>query len=96
MARLLPALSLLALPLVLSACVVVGEPPAPPLAGADACGASGYQGLVGQSRRVLHAMRLPERTRIIEPGMPVTEDYAAGRLNIWISTQGRIERVTCG
>lgn len=87
---------LLALPFALSACVVEGTPPPATMPDPDACGASGLQGLVGQDRRVLGAMTLPEPVRIIEPGMPVTEDFRAERLNVWIATGGRIERVTCG
>ncbi|MGA0541023.1 I78 family peptidase inhibitor [Neotabrizicola sp. VNH66] len=87
-------LPLLAFPLLLSACVIEEVPPTVP--AEDACGASALQGLVGQPRTVLATMRFGQTTRIIEPGMAVTMDYQAGRLNIWIAENGRIERVSCG
>lgn len=62
----------------------------------DACGAAGMQSLVGQGRDVLAAMTLPTGSRVIEPGMAVTEDYREDRLNIDLDDQGRIARVWCG
>ncbi len=82
----------------LSACVPVVVPvplPGPDLVE-DACGAAGMQDLIGQRQSVLAAMTFPAPTRIIQPGMAVTMDYSAARLNIWIGKDGRIERVTCG
>jgi hypothetical protein len=73
--------------LVLGACV-------PP--DRSSCGASGMQDLVGRDRSVLAAMSLPQGTRVIEPGMPITEDYSAARLNIDLDAQGRIVRLWCG
>lgn len=74
----------------LAACV----PASPP--DADACGASGMQDLVGQDRSVLAAMTLPMGTRVIAPGMAITEDYSAQRLNLDLDARGRITRVWCG
>ncbi|GGK16552.1 I78 family peptidase inhibitor [Luteimonas terricola] len=34
--------------------------------------------------------------RVIRPGMAVTMDYRAGRLNLHLDDAGRITRVTCG
>ncbi|MFN4192146.1 MAG: I78 family peptidase inhibitor [Tabrizicola sp.] len=82
----------------LAACVA-GEPPVPtplPPSGPDACGASGMQDLVGRSRSVLAAMTLPMGSRVIEPGMPITKDYSAQRLNLDLDARGRIVRVWCG
>ena len=76
--------------LALGACVAVETPVE------NACGAAGMQGLLGKDRSVLAAMTLPMGTRIIEPGMAVTEDYSLSRLNIWLDRQGRIERIGCG
>ncbi len=78
------------LALVLGGCVAAEEP------DRNACGAAGMQGLVGQGREVLAAMTLPIGTRVIEPGMPVTEDYSVSRLNIEFGADGRIARVWCG
>ena len=91
-------LVLLALPFVLMACV----PPAPgPLYPVDPipmddCGAAELQGLVGQGAKVLETIRVGQTTRIIRPGMAVTVDFSATRLNIWIAEDDVIERVTCG
>ncbi len=80
----------LLLVLALGGCVAPGEP------DRNACGAAGMQGLVGQGREVLAAMTVPAGTRVIEPGMPVTEDYSVSRLNIDLGADGRITRVWCG
>lgn len=79
----------LALTLALAACVA-GEPQQ------NACGADGMQDLVGKDRAVLAAMSLPQGTRIITPGMAVTEDYSASRLNIDIDARNRISGIWCG
>jgi hypothetical protein len=80
--------ALLAAVLGLAACV--GDP------GVDACGAAGMQDLVGRDDSVLAAMTLPQGTRVIHPGTPVTEDYRAERLNIDVDQSGRITGVWCG
>ncbi|MBL4929148.1 I78 family peptidase inhibitor [Fuscibacter oryzae] len=82
---------LLLLP-VLAACVT--EPP--PLPPQDSCGAAALQGLVGQPATALQVMRFAHTVRVIEPGMMVTQDYVADRLNIHIDKQGLISRVVCG
>jgi hypothetical protein len=74
----------------LAGCVVADEPVP------DACGASGMQDLVGKGKDVLAAMTFPQGTRVIEPGMAITEDYRTERLNIDLNEAGRIVRVWCG
>jgi hypothetical protein len=64
--------------------------------GDDACGASGLQGIVGTSVGELQAASLPENRRIIFPGMAVTMDFQAERVNVEIGTDDRIARVFCG
>lgn len=90
----------IALTLALSGCVVAAPPqpdgPLPPEPSPDACGASGLQGLVGQSDRVLRTMRFSQPVRVIRPGMAVTMDYSPFRLNIETDRAGRIMRVYCG
>ena len=54
------------------------------------------QGLIGQDDDVLAAMTLPQGTRFIYPGTPVTEDYRPSRLNIDIDQFGQITGVWCG
>ncbi len=63
--------------------------------GPDACGASGYQTLVGVN---VAAVTLPAdlKHRIIRPGDVVTQDYRAGRLNIRTDENGQIVSVSCG
>lgn len=96
--RPIPGLVALAL---LAACVQGGTPPnpgapQPPEVVEDACGAPGLQGLVGQDESVLAGMRFKGPMRLIRPGMAVTMDYSAERLNITLNDAGRIESVTCG
>lgn len=76
--------------LMLAGCVAAEEP------DRNACGAQGMQDLIGQHKSVFAAMTLPMGTRIIEPGMAVTEDYSPTRLNFDISKDGRITRIWCG
>lgn len=78
----------------LAACepMQTAEAPAEP---GDACGASGFQGLIGQSRDVLAAMTFPADTRIIGPDQPVTADFRTERLNIEYDRNGRIEKISC-
>ncbi len=66
-----------------------------PQSASDACGASGYQGLIGQSRDVLTAMQLPEGVRIIGPADAVTADYSVKRLNVEYDENGVIEKISC-
>ena len=85
------------LPLAVSACVVPVTPPGGgDMGGADSCGAGALQGLVGQPESVLQGMRFSQPVRVIGFGMPVTMDYAPGRLNIEMGPDGRIARVWCG
>ena len=89
---------MLVLPLVLMACIPPEPGPQYPVdpVPMDQCGAADLQGLVGQSARVLQTMRFGQTMRIIRPGMAVTMDFVANRLNIWIAEGDVIERVTCG
>ena len=63
--------------------------------GEDACGASGYQALVGAP---LAAVTLPADlgARIIREGDAVTMDFNAERMNIEVDAEGRVTRVFCG
>ncbi|MCQ0969437.1 I78 family peptidase inhibitor (plasmid) [Paracoccus sp. TK19116] len=83
--------------LTLAACEPIPAPePQPEAPGAsDACGASGYQGLIGQRGTVLESMTFPLRTRVIGPNDAITADYSPERLNIEIGLGGLIERVAC-
>ncbi|MCC7320187.1 MAG: hypothetical protein IT542_04315 [Rubellimicrobium sp.] len=92
-----PALALLA-PLALSACIVVAPGADVPatMPAADECGAAAILPLVGQPASVLSGMTLPADTRVITPGMAVTMDFRANRMNIMLDDAGMIESVTCG
>lgn len=35
-------------------------------------------------------------TRVMSPGMAMTEDYSPNRLNVFVDDKGWIARVTCG
>lgn len=87
---------LMAIPTALAACQMVApvSPPPPPIAGA--CGADGLQGLVGQPAQVLDTMRFSQALRILRPGMAMTMDYSAERLNIEVDGNEQIIRVSCG
>lgn len=64
--------------------------------GSDACGASAFQGLVGQTEDALEAVDLPGDYRVIHPGDMVTADLRFERLNVLFDAQGTIEAVVCG
>lgn len=63
---------------------------------ADACGASALQNLVGQPGTVMETMKFRGPMRILHPGMAVTMDYRADRLNVVLAEDGWITRVYCG
>ena len=61
----------------------------------DACGASGYQSLIGAN---IAAVSLPAdlNDRIIRPGDVVTMDYNVNRINFRLDDTGRIIAIDCG
>ena len=63
---------------------------------ADACGASGFQNLVGTSVGGLDPATLPEPRRIVFPDQSVTQDFVAERLNVEIGANDQVARVYCG
>ncbi len=84
-------MAVLAVMLALSACIDSAVAEAEAL-----CGADELQDLVGQPATRLETMRFGTEVRVIHPGMAVTMDYSAGRLNIEIDAAGSIARVFCG
>lgn len=86
---------IIALPLVLAACVQPMPPAQPDITVPDDCKASTYQGLVGQSRSILTTMMLPAGARVIGYGDPVTADFSPERLNVEIDQGGRISKISC-
>lgn len=91
-----PRLAALSLPLALMACVDLAVPPAGPFPIENACGAAELQYLVRQPAARLETMRFSGPVRIIRPGMAVTMDYLANRLNIQINIAEKIVSVSCG
>jgi Peptidase inhibitor I78 family len=85
--------ALFVVPVFLAGCVETMPMPVEP---EDQCGASDLQYLVGQRGRVLDGMRFSQPLRVVQPGMAVTMDFQAERLNIWLDDRDVIERVTCG
>ena len=76
--------------------VVPTQVPAVPDAAADTCGARPFEGLIGQPATALERLLIMQPIRILRPLDPVTEDYSAARLNIYIDGAERIGRLTCG
>ncbi len=60
------------------------------------CIAPSLQTLVGQNRSALDSQDLPSATRIVGPGMAMTMDYRADRLNIEYDRNDIIVRIYCG
>ncbi len=85
-------LSIFLLPAVLAGCVATLPDKDP----SGSCGADALQYLVGQPGAVLNGMRFGQEVRVIQPGMAVTMDYKAERLNIHLNQQDVIAEVSCG
>ena len=90
--RLLP----LPVALLLAACATT-EPP--PMAGhCDADAAQRHVGHAATAEMVEAARKDAgaDRVRTLKPGQVVTMEYLAGRLNVYLDADGRIERIACG
>lgn len=64
--------------------------------GEDLCGASGLQGLVGQSGEIARMLELEQPVRVIPPNSAVTMDYRPDRINFELVEDGNIAVVRCG
>ena len=62
----------------------------------DLCGASGFQGLVGQSAEIAWMLELDQPVRVIPPNSAVTMDYRPDRINFELDEDDRIAVVRCG
>jgi hypothetical protein len=86
--------------LLLSACAAQ-QPPAPApsnaeeATAADTCGAHRFQNLIGTQADQIDRSTLPARTRFITPGMMVTQDFSAERLNIFVGVDGKVGSMRC-
>ncbi|QEE34316.1 hypothetical protein FTO60_00520 [Octadecabacter sp. SW4] len=70
--------------------------PQMPIIGDDTCGAAPHAALIGQDATALERVLIMRAVRVIRPGMAVTMDYSAARINFDISESQRIERIWCG
>ena len=94
-----PLILLPALCLALAGCVPQGGPLPPepgPVASLATCGGDVLQTLVGEHVSVLPARGAYSTLRMIRPGMMVTMDYSATRLNARVDGAGRILSLSCG
>ena len=80
----------------LSGCGSATDPVRQPTSEPEDCNAAAFTYLKWQPESHLETVKLPVDTRVIGPGMVVTADYRANRLNITIGKLGRIERIYCG
>lgn len=60
------------------------------------CGAGTLSSLVGQPVSALPGIGPWGALRIIRPGMAVTQDYSASRLNVRVDGTDTIESLSCG
>jgi hypothetical protein len=61
----------------------------------DTCGVARFRHLVGTPASAIDQSTLPPRTRIITPGMMVTQDFSAQRLNIMTGVDGLVSSMGC-
>ncbi len=85
-----------ALCLAAAACVAETGTEVPPPAETDACGASGFQYLVGQDVSPVFAVTFTQPMRIIRPGDAVTMDFSDERINFTLDDKDTVRSVTCG
>lgn len=84
----------LCIPVLLSLAACQSAVPFEPVS--DPCNSLQYLSKVGIKEADITASMFPEGTRIIRPGMAVTQDYRGERLNVHINEKGRIDRIACG
>ncbi|MBL8543179.1 MAG: hypothetical protein JNJ63_05175 [Hyphomonadaceae bacterium] len=61
----------------------------------DSCGAARFRHLMGAPADQIDRAALPPRTRIITPGMMVTQDFSPQRLNIFVGVDGKVGSLRC-
>ena len=76
----------------------IGPGPKPDAGLCNAAAARALAGRPATPELAAEALRLTgaRLLRTIEPGMMVTMDYSAERLNIYVGPDGRVERLACG
>ena len=65
-------------------------------AAGDECGATAFQGYVGQRVDALNDVELPAGSRVLFPTTPATMDFNPARLNVGIDAEDQIDSVYCG
>jgi hypothetical protein len=85
----------------LQACAQPQPPAPPPPAAPPTCNAAGAQFAVGHMSSEALASQAQQRSgaarvRALPPGMVITKEYDAGRLNLELDGSGRVVRVYCG
>ena len=89
------AVTTLIITVVLTGCLAASPPEPAPDTFVPNCGQDRFRGLVGQDAAILRELDLPGTTRVVKPGMALTQDYRPDRLNISIDEDGLINRVWC-
>ena len=70
--------------------------PGPPPSDLSTCHAVGLRGLIGQPLRLLPRNGAWSVLRVIRPGMMITMDYSATRLNVRVNGVNTILALNCG
>jgi Peptidase inhibitor I78 family len=78
----------------LAACTPLPEVTTP--GDLSTCGAAGLTGLVGQPLAALPEAGGWGALRVVRPGMMVTMDYSAARLNVGLDSSDVILTLSCG
>lgn len=88
-------IAILTVTLALAGCLAAAPPAPAPDTFIPSCGQDQFRELVGQDAATLRTVNLPAATRVVKPGMALTQDYRPDRLNISIDEDGIINRVWC-
>ncbi|HVY85105.1 MAG TPA: I78 family peptidase inhibitor [Caulobacterales bacterium] len=61
----------------------------------DTCGLERFRHLIGTPADAIDQSTLPPHTRIIRPGMMITQDFSPQRLNLRIAPDGKVASIGC-
>jgi hypothetical protein len=95
---------LISLALLCTSCAAPAVDPTPPAAmprnaeeatAQDTCHAAQFRALLGKLDTEIDQTALPPHTRIIRPGMMVTQDFSPQRLNVHVGPDHRIAALDC-
>lgn len=82
--------------LVVSGCQQVQEPEEHVRVPDQACDLETYRELVGMTESMLEFVHLPDGHRVLRSETAATTDYVPTRLNISVSDNRTVTKVTCG